>query len=123
MRESNFAFPATNRAAVCITSHLYDRRALDTTAPLPLFNTLTHLTTLSSTSPRIREILVMDGGLERLVRILHDFCSNPPPPEPPTHLALQCLVNIGVRGSELIRARVVQAGALDVVGCILEAWL
>src|SRR6266849_5414383 len=26
MRESNFAFPAQNRAAVCISSQLYDRR-------------------------------------------------------------------------------------------------
>ena len=38
-------------------------------------------------------------------------------------LAFQCIVNIGVRGSELIRSRVVQAGTLDVVGCILESWL
>lgn len=97
----------------------------------------------------------MDGGLERLVRILHDFCICPPPPEnpamlygltppsarqpkltpalnPPTFdkhaayrfsLAFQCIVNIGVRGSEPIRSRVAQAGTLDVVGCILEAWL
>ncbi|KAG6914269.1 hypothetical protein DXG01_001346 [Tephrocybe rancida] len=97
----------------------------------------------------------MDGGLERLVRILHDFCLCPPPPEngavlygliPPSSrppkplptlnpatfdkqaayrfsLAFQCVVNIGVRGSEPIRSRVVQAGTLDVVGCILEAWL
>lgn len=33
------------------------------------------------------------------------------------------MVNIGVRGSEPIRSRVVQAGTLDVVGCVLEAWL
>ena len=97
----------------------------------------------------------MDGGLERLVRMLHDFCLSPPPPEnpallygllPPNYhppkpvptlipksfdkhaayrfsLAFQCIVNIGVRGSELIRSRVVQAGTLDVVGCILESWL
>jgi hypothetical protein len=97
----------------------------------------------------------MDGGLERLVRILHDFCMCPPPPENPAilygltppnarppklvptlnpqsfdkhaayrfSLAFQCIVNIGVRGSEPIRSRVVQAGTLDVVGCILEAWL
>ena len=136
--------------------------ALDTTSPLPLFNSLTHLTYLTSTSPRIREILTMDGGLERLVRLLRDFCAQPPPPEsasqfygllPPTtapkhphaaasmqapydprrpfdraaayrfSLAFQCVVNIGVRGSEPIRARVVQAGTLDVVGCVLEAWL
>jgi hypothetical protein len=97
----------------------------------------------------------MDGGLERLVRMLHDFCLSPPPPEnpallygllPPNYhppkpiptlipktfdkhaayrfsLAFQCIVNIGVRGSEVIRSRVVQAGTLDVVGCILESWL
>ncbi|KAI8995708.1 hypothetical protein BD414DRAFT_480355 [Trametes punicea] len=155
MRESNFAFPAQNRACVCISSQLYDRRALDTNSPLPLFNSLTHLVYLTSTSPRIREIMTMDGGLERLVRILHDFCISPPPPENPAifyglsppgshppkpvptllpktwdkhaayrfSLAFQCIVNIGVRGSESIRSRVVQAGTLEVVGCILEAWL
>ncbi|KAJ3877702.1 hypothetical protein F5051DRAFT_315050, partial [Lentinula edodes] len=155
MRESNFAFPAQNKACVCITSQLYDRRALDTTSPLPLFNSLTHLTYLTSTSPRIREIMTMDGGLERLVRLLHEFCLCPPPPENPSlfyglappsarppkplptlnptsfdkhaayrfSLAFQCVVNIGVRGSEPIRSRVVQAGTLEVVGCILEAWL
>lgn len=97
----------------------------------------------------------MDGGLERLVRILHEFCMCPPPPQndailyglssPSAHLpklvpalnpksydkqaayrfslAFQSVVNIGVRGSEQIRGRVVQAGTLEVVGCILEAWL
>ena len=128
--------------------------ALDMTSPLPLFNSLTHLTYLTSTSPRIREIMTMDGGLVRLVRILHEFCICPAPPENPAilyglippnsrppklapalnphsfdkhaayrfSLAFQCVVNIGVRGSEPI-SRVVQAGTLDVVGCILEAWL
>ena len=38
-------------------------------------------------------------------------------------LAFQCVVNIGVRGSEAIRTRVVQAGALDLVAQILESWL
>ncbi|EIW51458.1 uncharacterized protein TRAVEDRAFT_107632, partial [Trametes versicolor FP-101664 SS1] len=155
MCESNSAFPAQNRACVCISSQLYDRRALDTNSPLPLFNSLTHLVYLTSTSPRIREIMTMDGGLERLVRILHDFCISPPPPDNPASfyglspagvhvpkpvptllpktydkhaayrfsLAFQCIVNIGVRGSEPIRSRVVQAGTLEVVGCILEAWL
>jgi hypothetical protein len=99
--------------------------------------------------------MTYDGGLERLVQILRDFCLHPPPPENPTlmyglsptplrpprrtpalnptpfdkhaayrfSLAFQSIVNIGVRGSEEIRGRVVQAGTLDVVGCILEAWL
>lgn len=162
--------------------------ALDTTSPLPLFNSLTHLTYLTSTSPRIRDILTVDGGLERLVRLLREFCASPPPPQSPrviyglkpplrrqskgknkgkqaaqTHdwlserpfpipqdqasssssaalapnpltsfdraaafrfsLAFQCVVNIGVRGSETVRARVVQAGMLDVVSSVLECWL
>ena len=131
------------------------RAALDTNSSLPLFSSLTHLVYLTSTSPRIREIMTMDGGLEHLVRILRDFCTSPPLPEnltifyslqpPGTHpkpleptllpksydkhaayrfpLAFQCIINIGVRGSEPIRSRVVQAGTLEVVGCILEAWL
>ncbi|KZV81265.1 hypothetical protein EXIGLDRAFT_844764 [Exidia glandulosa HHB12029] len=158
MRESNFAFPAQNRACVCISSQLYDRRALDTNSALPLFNSLSHLTYLTSTSPRIREILTFDGGLERLVRIARDFCAHMPAPESPAifyglqppgtlattttttsgkatgknfdraaayrfSLAFQCVANVGVRGSEHIRSRVVQAGTLDVVGCVLEHWL
>ena len=101
MRESNFAFPTQNRASVCISLQLYNRRgapffspfvfvvrrlmcallssaSLDSTSPLPLLNSFTHLTQLTSTSPRICET---DGGLERLVRILRDFCMSPPPPE------------------------------------------
>ncbi|KAH8099676.1 hypothetical protein DFH11DRAFT_1719500, partial [Phellopilus nigrolimitatus] len=79
MRESNFASPALIGACV------WNRRALDTASPLPLLNSLTHLTYLTSTSPRIREILTSDGGLERLLRLLRDFCvSLPPPPENPS---------------------------------------
>ena len=37
--------------------------------------------------------------------------------------AFQCVVNIGVRGSAPIRARVVQACILDVIGCVIEVWL
>ena len=35
----------------------------------------------------------------------------------------QCIINVGLRGSELICSRVVQAGTLDVAGCVLESWL
>jgi len=38
-------------------------------------------------------------------------------------VAFQCVVNIGVRWSEPIQSRVFQAGTLEVIGCILEAWL
>ena len=104
------------------------------------------MTYLTQTSPRIREILTLDGGLERLLDILRDSClprENTSTPDMwglngPTSarvinvdrqvslrhsLAFQCVVNIGVRGSEAIRTRVVQAGALDLVAQILESWL
>ncbi|KAK4705014.1 hypothetical protein P7C70_g1192, partial [Phenoliferia sp. Uapishka_3] len=209
MRESNFNYPTQNRAAVCISSALYDRRAIDAPSPsLPLVNSLTHLSYLTATSPRIREILSLDGGIERLVRILKGCATggpeaieeslsqlkgkgktlakgsrrspfkafseyqaptslppttaaanfpafsfddestpfpsfppsyassstlSPPPPPPPSErskhliytytLAFQCVVNIGVRGSEMIRTRVVEAGALDVVVHVLERYL
>lgn len=121
MREPNISYTSQNRPAVCITSGVYDRRALDCTATVPLINSLTHLAYLTSTSPRIREILVSDGGLERLVRILSTFDM----PEDRRHLwkwslAFQCVVNIGVRGTEQIRTRVVEAGAVHVVLRLLE---
>ena len=189
--------------------------ALDApTASLPLINSLTHLSYLTATSPRVREILAGDGGLERLVRILQQcaegggaaasatgtgsgeptmtvsgsgkgkgkaverrgraprqspfkpfaayspmptvadvrICeelglalhtsaagSLPPFSVPPSlalpapnkqrsllhtySLAFQCIVNIGVRGSEAIRTRVVEAGALEVVVFVLERYL
>lgn len=155
--------------------------AIDAPSPsLPLVNSLTHLAYLTATSPRIREILSLDGGLERLVRILKGCANGPPPsidenlsqlkgkgttlargsrrspfrpfsdysssssskanekspssasPSASTQtkhllytytLAFQCIVNIGVRGSELIRTRVVEAGALDVVVHVLERYL
>ncbi|ORZ12350.1 hypothetical protein BCR42DRAFT_493717 [Absidia repens] len=124
MREPNLCFPSHNKAAVCITSALYDRRALDCTASLPLINSLTHLAYLTSTSPRIREILVLDGGLEQLVRIL-----SPQHLEPERRslwkwsLAFQCVVNVGVRGTEQIRTKVVDAGMIPIVLRVLENFL
>ncbi|GAA5876268.1 hypothetical protein JCM3774_002342 [Rhodotorula dairenensis] len=222
MRESNFSFPTHGRACISVSSGVYDRRALDApAASLPLINSLTHLSYLTATSPRVREILAGDGGLERLIRILQQCArggaavdrvddessrpatsgasddprgkgkgravdrrrgaprqspfkpfaayatlptlaevrileelgvaagasagsasapDQPPafsiPPSlalPPTSrqrsllhtytLAFQCIVNIGVRGSEAIRIRVVEAGALEVVVFVLERYL
>ncbi|EJT49450.1 regulation of budding-related protein [Trichosporon asahii var. asahii CBS 2479] len=145
MRESNYTFPPSNRAVISINQMLYDRRALDTNSTLALLNNLCQLTYLSSTSPRIREVLTMDGGLERLLDILRDSCLPREPTMPDLwglngpctartinvdhaislrhSLAFQCVVNIGVRGNEAIRSRVVQAGALDIVAQILESWL
>lgn len=124
MREPNLCFPSHNKAAVCITSALYDRRALDCTASLPLINSLTHLAFLTSTSPRIREILVQDGGLERLVRILSpEYLA----PERRSlwkwSLAFQCVVNVGVRGTEQFRTKVVEVGMIPIVLRVLENFL
>ncbi|GAA5910499.1 hypothetical protein JCM8208_007624 [Rhodotorula glutinis] len=214
MRDSNFNFPALGRACICVSSGIYDRRALD--APpgsLPLINSLTHLTYLTATSPRVRDIISHDGGLERLVRVLQHCARGGPVGAVPASLAelkgkgkgkaralprvvrkspfkafadydllptavemvgiedtdvdgsllaknaegrsgpaddftysipaslllpasstakhllytyslaFQCIVNIGVRGSEAIRTRVVEAGALDVVVFVLERYL
>ncbi|KAJ2006403.1 hypothetical protein GGI04_000944 [Coemansia thaxteri] len=124
MRESNFHFPSANKACVSITSALYDRRALDCTADLPLVNSLSHLNYLTSSSARIREILTTDGGLERLVRILRTTRVT----DDTLHnwkwtMAFQCVVNVGVRGSAEIRQRVVQVGAVPILVEILHAYL
>ncbi|KAJ2734262.1 hypothetical protein H4S06_006761, partial [Coemansia sp. BCRC 34490] len=124
MRESNFHFPSANKACVSITLSLYDRRALDCTADLPLVNSLSHLNYLTSSSARIREILTTDGGLERLVRILRTTRVT----EDTLHnwkwtLAFQCVVNVGVRGTQDIRQRVVQVGAVPILVEILYAYL
>ncbi|KAK9762010.1 hypothetical protein K7432_012647 [Basidiobolus ranarum] len=122
MRESNFSFPTQNRACVTITSALYDRRALDCTAILPLINSLSHLIYLTSTSPRIREIITKDGGLERLIRILKTTKLDDKRQAWKWSMAFQCVVNVGVRGTEAIRTRVVDAGMVDIVIQILKSF-
>ncbi|GAC94122.1 hypothetical protein PHSY_001691 [Pseudozyma hubeiensis SY62] len=134
MRESNFCNPAQNKASVCISSAVYDRRAIDCTATLPLINSLNHLAYLTSTSPRIREMVTLDGGLERLIRILRTVPKSPSPQVRAFSikemqavwkwsLAFQCVVNIGVRGSESVRTRVVEAGMVPVTIRVLESYL
>ncbi|KAJ1033046.1 hypothetical protein NDA16_000325 [Ustilago loliicola] len=134
MRESNFCNPPQNKASVCISSAVYDRRAIDCTATLPLINSLNHLAYLTSTSPRIREMVTLDGGLERLIRILRTVPKTPSPQLRAFSmkemqavwkwsLAFQCVVNIGVRGSESVRTRVVEAGMVPVTIRVLESYL
>jgi len=120
MRESNFSFPVQNKACIVLTSAFYDRRALDCTSTLPLINSLSHLAFLTSTSPRIREILSVDGGLERLIFLLKTPRGKDPKSIWLWTLVFQCLVNIGVRGSESIRTRVVEADIVPIVASILQ---
>lgn len=120
MREVNFSIPNVNKASVGITTALYDRRALDCTSTLPLINSLNHLAYLTTSSARIRDILTVDGGIERLVCILKQGRSKDMMGMWKWNLAFQCVVNIGVRGTEGVRTRVVEADMVPVIATILE---
>ncbi|CAK4034378.1 related to MYND-type zinc finger samB [Lecanosticta acicola] len=120
MREVNFSIPNANKASVGITHALYDRRALDCTSTLPLINSLNNLAYLTTSSGRIRDILTVDGGIERLVCILKEGRSKDMMDMWKWNLAFQCIVNIGVRGSEQVRTRVVEADMVPVIATILD---
>lgn len=123
MREVNFSIPNVNKASVGITTALYDRRALDCTSTLPLINSLNHLAYLTTSSARIRDILTVDGGIERLVCILKAGRSKDLMSMWKWNLAFQCVVNIGVRGSENVRTRVVEADMVPVIATILDNYV
>ncbi|EEH49546.1 uncharacterized protein PADG_05625 [Paracoccidioides brasiliensis Pb18] len=123
MREVNFSIPNVNKAAVNITTTLYDRRALDCTSTLPLINSLNHLAYLTTSSARIRDILTVDGGIEQLVCILKEGRSKDLMEMWKWNLAFQCVVNIGVRGTENVRTRVVEADIVPVVATILDNYI
>lgn len=136
MRDSNYKSIANNKAAVTITTSLYDRRALDVTSDKPLVNSLNHLTYLVSSLAKVRETLSADGGIERLIQILHE-CHNLVFNVADTvfnsekklltawkwTLAFQCLVLIGTRGTEEIRQKVVKAGILPILATVLDNYL
>lgn len=123
MREVNFSIPNVNKASVGITTALYDRRALDCTSTLPLINSLNHLAYLTTSSARIRDILTVDGGVERLVCILKQGRSQEMMEMWKWNLAFQCVFNIGVRGSENVRTRVVEADMVPVIATILDNYI
>src|SRR6266566_4794786 len=123
MREVNFSIPNVNKASVGITTALYDRRALDCTSILPLINSLNHLAYLTTSSARIRDILTVDGGIERLVCILKQGRSKDMMDMWKWNLAFQCVVNIGVRGTESVRTRVVEADMVPVIATILDNYI
>ncbi|KAI0157431.1 MYND finger [Xylariaceae sp. FL1272] len=123
MREVNFSIPNVNKASVGITTALYDRRALDCTSTLPLINSLNHLAYLTTSSARIRDILTVDGGIERLVCILKQGRSKDMMDMWKWNLAFQCVVNIGVRGTENVRTRVVEADMVPVIATILNNYI
>jgi hypothetical protein len=123
MREVNFSIPNANKASVGITTALYDRRALDCTSTLPLINSLNHLAYLTTSSARIRDILTVDGGIERLICILKEGRTKEMMDMWKWNLAFQCIFNIGVRGSENVRTRVVEADMVPVIATILDNYI
>ena len=97
--------------------------ALDCTSTLPLINSLNHLAYLTTSSARIRDILTVDGGIERLICILKEGRSKDMMDMWKWNLAFQCIFNIGVRGSENVRTRVVEADMVPVIATILDNYI
>ncbi|KAK9767675.1 hypothetical protein K7432_002359 [Basidiobolus ranarum] len=67
--------------------------------------------------------MTKDGGLERLIRILKTTRIDDKRMAWIWSMAFQCVVNVGVRGTETIRCRVVDAGMVEVVIHILKHFL
>lgn len=114
-----------NRATVSISSTIYDRRALDCTDDKALVNSLNHLTFLTSSSLKVRDAMIQDGAIERLVGILYE-CRDPKNDTDSIMfawkwvLSLQCLVLAGTRGSEKMRKKLVDAGIIPILATILD---
>ncbi|GME79143.1 unnamed protein product [Ambrosiozyma monospora] len=128
MRDSDSKSVSANKAAMSITSTLYDRRALDCSEDKPLINSLNHLTFLTSSSLKVRDALANDGGLERLVAIM--YAAKKPKNEMEKCsfawkwvLAFQSLVLLGTRGSESVRRRLVDAGMIPLIATILDNYI
>lgn len=123
MRDSNLSAPHSNRATKPMTNSVYERNAINCTTVVPLLSTLNHLINLSSFSSKTRDTIVNDGGLEQLIHILNSTKVTDVRSGWKWSMAYQCVVNIGVRGNEAIRKRVVEAGAIPIVINILETFL
>ncbi|KAK9247605.1 hypothetical protein V1506DRAFT_531648 [Lipomyces tetrasporus] len=126
MRDVNFFSVLNNKATANMTPTLYDRRALDCPFDRPLVNSLSSLCVLVSSSQLIRESLATDGGIDRLIAILKS-CEGMHSRDLLTSwkwsLALQCLSSVGVRGSEAVRRRVVEADIVPVLATVLDNFL
>lgn len=139
MRETRYISISNNRTALTVNSSNYDRRALDTTSDKPLIYTLNNLTYLVASSARLRETLLEDGGLARLVNILKECtCSNKQVHEMQSpretivqernaawkwSLAFQCLVYIAARGDEVARSCVASSGIISIICTVLDNYL
>jgi hypothetical protein len=124
MRQPNrFSFGGVPRPVDVLSPGTYNRAALDVRSPIPLTITLTNLRSLVFNIPQTRQLMTCDGALEALVDILS---MEQDPDDSDTFqirkLALQCLSQFGIRGSELIRVRTVEAQSVAVLVTILESF-
>ena len=135
MRETNYCDVVHGTAAVVITDRVYERRALDCSAAQPLLLSLHRLQSLIAHVPRVKEMLAVDGGLERLVSILKQPCTPAASSHQPAattvslqdkrrqiiwSLAFQCILSIGIRGTEALRTRIVEADMTAVIASLLR---
>ena len=134
MRETNYCDVVHGTAAVVITDRVYERRALDCSAAQPLLLSLHRLQSLIAHVPRVKEMLAVDGGLERLVSILKHPCTPTSSQYPAAtsvslhdkrrqiiwSLAFQCILSIGIRGTETLRTRIVEADMTAVIASLLR---
>ncbi|PWN26062.1 hypothetical protein BDZ90DRAFT_254752, partial [Jaminaea rosea] len=134
VRQVNFSNEAQNRAAATISASLYERKALDCTTSLPLIFSLNNLAYLVANNRKIRDLLCVDGGLERLIHILRDVPKNQGTlmrPRSPKDLqpmwkwttAFQCVVHLCIRGGVNVRERAVEAGIMPILVKVLESYL
>ncbi|KAI9297765.1 hypothetical protein K502DRAFT_312405 [Neoconidiobolus thromboides FSU 785] len=122
MRESTISYPLQNRAVKQVPNY-YDRASINCPSIIPLLNSLNQLIFLTSTSAGAREQIVKDGGLEQLIHILNTTKIIDIRTGWKWSMAYQCVVNIGVRGNEHIRKRVVESGIIPIVINILDTFL
>ncbi|CAO1626581.1 unnamed protein product [Sympodiomycopsis kandeliae] len=137
VRQVNFSNDFHNRASLTISAAMYERKALDCSSILPLIISLNNLAYLVANNRKIRDMVCVDGGLERLLRILKDVPRNPSTmpgynrtrphdsvlPMWKWTTAFQCMVHLCIRGGITVRERAVEAGIVPILVKVLESYL
>lgn len=134
VRQVNYSTEASSRAATTISATVYERKALDCTSSLPLIVSLNNLAYLVANNRKIRDLLCLDGGLERLIQILrevpksHAVFGRPQSTKDMQPMwkwttAFQCIVHLCIRGGVNVRERAVEAGIVPILVKVLESYL
>ncbi|KAI8904445.1 hypothetical protein EDD86DRAFT_213491, partial [Gorgonomyces haynaldii] len=98
----------------------YDKRALLTTDPLALVNSLINLSYMTSVS-KISALMLKDGGLELLVKILKRQSQGSDQLSVLGYsAALASVSRLAIRGTQPVRSRLVQVGVIEAILPLLE---